>query len=174
MSTPEKRFAVPDAVKLFNCPEESQLLGSLRPAMRNGDDLQNDGQNVVHRTAAAVVESVGRVRKIPMLRMTSGRHPLAAMAMLLKKTTTRSLELSRVAVGGVMMTTMVHPAEEAGVDRNLIVDVVFVCNPVMHHLFLGIDPFELGQAPFALATSNALRLRSDDLDLEIHSITAKS
>lgn len=59
-------------------------------------------------------------------------------------------------------------AEEAGVDRNLIVDVVFVCNPVMHHLFLGIDPFELGQAPFALATSNALRLRSDDLDLEIH------
>ena len=59
-------------------------------------------------------------------------------------------------------------ADEAGVDRNLIVDVVFVCNPVMHHLLLGIDPFELGQAPFALATSNALRLRSDDLNLEIH------
>ena len=59
-------------------------------------------------------------------------------------------------------------ADEAGVDRNLIVDAVFVCNPVMHHLLLGIDPFELGQAPFALATSNALRLRSDDLDLEIH------
>lgn len=122
MSTPEKRFAVPDAVKLFNCPEESQLLGSLRPAMMNGDDLQNDlqndGQNVVHRTAAAVVESVGRVRKIPILRMTSGRHPLAAMAMLLRKTTTRSLELSRVAVGGVMMTTMVHPAEEAGGERD--------------------------------------------------------
>ena len=59
-------------------------------------------------------------------------------------------------------------AAEAEIDKALIVDAVFVCNPVMHHLFLGIDPFELGQAPFALATSNALRLRADDLDLEIH------
>ena len=57
---------------------------------------------------------------------------------------------------------------EAEIDKALIVDAVFVCNPVMHHLLLGIDPFELGQAPFALATSNALRLRADDLDLNIH------
>jgi uncharacterized 2Fe-2S/4Fe-4S cluster protein (DUF4445 family) len=59
-------------------------------------------------------------------------------------------------------------ATEAGIDKNLIVDAVFVCNPVMHHLFLGIDPFELGQAPFALATSNEVRLRASDLDLNIH------
>ncbi|MEM1352090.1 MAG: ASKHA domain-containing protein [Pseudomonadota bacterium] len=59
-------------------------------------------------------------------------------------------------------------AAEAGVDKALIVDAVFVCNPVMHHLLLGIDPFELGQAPFALATNNAVRLRADDLDLNIH------
>ena len=57
---------------------------------------------------------------------------------------------------------------EAGIDQTLIVDAVFVCNPVMHHLFLGIDPFELGQAPFALATSNALSLRASELDLNIH------
>lgn len=57
---------------------------------------------------------------------------------------------------------------EAEIDKALIVDAVFVCNPVMHHLFLGIDPFELGQAPFALGTSDALRLRADDLDLNIH------
>ena len=59
-------------------------------------------------------------------------------------------------------------AEEGGIDRGLIVDAVFVCNPVMHHLFLGIDPFELGQAPFALATSNEIRLRAGDLGLNIH------
>ncbi|WP_298918273.1 ASKHA domain-containing protein [uncultured Roseobacter sp.] len=59
-------------------------------------------------------------------------------------------------------------ATEAGIDKTLIVDAVFVCNPVMHHLLLGIDPFELGQAPFALATNNALRLRADDLELNIH------
>lgn len=57
---------------------------------------------------------------------------------------------------------------EAEIDKALIVDTVFVCNPVMHHLFLGIDPFELGQAPFALATSDSLRLRADDLGLNIH------
>ncbi|NSY38861.1 ASKHA domain-containing protein [Leisingera sp. ANG59] len=59
-------------------------------------------------------------------------------------------------------------AAEAEIDKALIVDAVFVCNPVMHHLFLGIDPFELGQAPFALATSNALALRANELDLNIH------
>ncbi|WP_282077064.1 ASKHA domain-containing protein [Epibacterium ulvae] len=59
-------------------------------------------------------------------------------------------------------------ATEAEIDKALIVDAVFVCNPVMHHLFLGIDPFELGQAPFALATSNALSLRAAELDLNIH------
>jgi len=59
-------------------------------------------------------------------------------------------------------------AEEAQIDKTLIVDSVFVCNPVMHHLFLGIDPFELGQAPFALATGNALNLKARDLDLNLH------
>ncbi len=32
---------------------------------------------------------------------------------------------------------------------------VFVGNPIMHHLFLGIDPTELGRRPFALAVSGA-------------------
>jgi uncharacterized 2Fe-2S/4Fe-4S cluster protein (DUF4445 family) len=57
---------------------------------------------------------------------------------------------------------------DAEIDKTLIMDAVFVCNPVMHHLFLGIDPFELGQAPFALATSNALRLFAHQLDINIH------
>ena len=57
---------------------------------------------------------------------------------------------------------------DAEIDKKLIMDAVFVCNPVMHHLFLGIDPFELGQAPFALATSNALRLFAGHLDIKIH------
>lgn len=56
-------------------------------------------------------------------------------------------------------------AAEAGVDTKAIYEVVFVCNPVMHHLLLGIDPVELGQAPFALATSGSLSLNGRDLDL---------
>jgi len=67
-----------------------------------------------------------------------------------------------------MSALITQIATEGNVDKSLIVDAVFVCNPVMHHLFLGIDPFELGQAPFALATSNSMRLRADDLGLNIH------
>ena len=56
-------------------------------------------------------------------------------------------------------------ALEAKIDATAIYEVVFVCNPVMHHLLLGIDPVELGQAPFALATSGSLSLNARDLDL---------
>ena len=76
-------------------------------------------------------------------------------------------EMTRAVREG-MATLFTQIAAEGNVSPDLIVDAVFVCNPVMHHLLLGIDPFELGQAPFALATSGALRLRAEDLDLNIH------
>ena len=56
-------------------------------------------------------------------------------------------------------------AEEGKIDPALICEVTLVCNPVMHHLALGIDPVELGQAPFALATSDSLSLPARALDL---------
>ncbi|NHM19089.1 ASKHA domain-containing protein [Tritonibacter mobilis] len=76
-------------------------------------------------------------------------------------------EMTRAVRDG-MNTLFVQISEEAQIDQALIMDAVFVCNPVMHHLFLGIDPFELGQAPFALATSDALALEARDLDLNLH------
>jgi uncharacterized 2Fe-2S/4Fe-4S cluster protein (DUF4445 family) len=57
-------------------------------------------------------------------------------------------------------------AEDAGIEARQIVESVFVCNPVMHHLLLGIDPVELGQAPFALATSGALDLNMAELEID--------
>ena len=80
----------------------------------------------------------------------------------------RGAEEMTLAVREGMNSLFTQLASEAAIDKQLIVDSVFVCNPVMHHLFLGIDPFELGQAPFALATSNAMRLRGRDMDLNIH------
>ncbi|XDA96666.1 ASKHA domain-containing protein [Sulfitobacter sp. LCG007] len=76
-------------------------------------------------------------------------------------------EMTRV-VREAMRALFADIATEAGIERGLIVDAVFVCNPVMHHLFLGIDPYELGQAPFALATNAALNLRAEELGLDIH------
>ncbi|NIZ12230.1 ASKHA domain-containing protein [Phaeobacter sp. HF9A] len=77
------------------------------------------------------------------------------------------LEMTRAVREG-MNTLFGQLCDEAEVPRELIMEAVFVCNPVMHHLFLGIDPFELGQAPFALATSDSLSLEARDLGLQIH------
>src|SRR5207245_1543906 len=41
-------------------------------------------------------------------------------------------------------------------------------NPVMHHLLLGINPIELGGAPFALATDQPTTLRASELGLKLH------
>mgnify|MGYP000911361547 CR=1 FL=1 len=67
----------------------------------------------------------------------------------------------RTALNGLIQTL----STEVGIDPSLIMETVFVCNPVMHHLLLGIDPVELGQAPFALATSEAMLLPATQLDL---------
>ncbi|GHA40698.1 drug:proton antiporter [Amylibacter ulvae] len=78
-----------------------------------------------------------------------------------------AVEMTRAVREG-MNALFTQIAAEAEIDPALILDAVFVCNPVMHHLFLGIDPFELGQAPFALATSDAVSTRAKNLDLKIH------
>ncbi len=79
-------------------------------------------------------------------------------------------EMTRAVRQG-MNTLFDQVAGQAEIDKSLIMDAVFVCNPVMHHLFLGIDPFELGQAPFALATSEAQNLAATALDLDLHPAT---
>ncbi|MCP3969438.1 MAG: DUF4445 domain-containing protein [Rhodobacteraceae bacterium] len=85
--------------------------------------------------------------------------------------------------GDAEMTTAVREAlngltadiaAEAGIDAAQIVEAVFVCNPVMHHLLLGLDPVELGQAPFALATSDALSLNARQLGLNAMSASARA
>ncbi|MGI9481411.1 MAG: ASKHA domain-containing protein [Hyphomicrobiales bacterium] len=57
---------------------------------------------------------------------------------------------------------------EAGINPDNILEAVLVGNPVMHHLVLGIDPTELGGAPFALATGLPVTRPARDLDLKLH------
>lgn len=47
-------------------------------------------------------------------------------------------------------------SEAAEIDPTDILNAVFVGNPIMHHLLLGIDPTELGGAPFALTTNSGM------------------
>ena len=70
----------------------------------------------------------------------------------------------RVALNGLIENV----CTEAGVEPQDILDLVFVGNPIMHHLFLGIDPTELGGAPFALAVSGAVHTWASDLDISVN------
>ncbi|MDO5757504.1 MAG: ASKHA domain-containing protein [Rhodobacterales bacterium] len=69
------------------------------------------------------------------------------------------------AVREALNTLAEEIAVEGQIAPELIVETVIVCNPVMHHLLLGIDPVELGQAPFALATSGSISTDARDIGL---------
>ncbi len=55
--------------------------------------------------------------------------------------------------------------EKHGIKLDSVFEIVFVANPIMHHLLLGIDPKELGQAPFPLAFSDSLNIKSEDIGI---------
>jgi uncharacterized 2Fe-2S/4Fe-4S cluster protein (DUF4445 family) len=76
-------------------------------------------------------------------------------------------EMTR-AVREAINTLIGQVAAEAMIATTDIVEGVFVGNPVMHHLLLGIDPVELGWAPFALATSDAMTLWAKEIDVSMH------
>ena len=58
--------------------------------------------------------------------------------------------------------------QQIGISPQDILEASFVGNPIMHHLLLGINPVELGGAPFALATDRAMTLWAVEIDFHIH------
>lgn len=63
-------------------------------------------------------------------------------------------------------------ALELGAEQ--ILELVMVGNPIMHHLFCGINPVELGQAPFPLATKDWLDMPARELGLGISDVARVS
>jgi uncharacterized 2Fe-2S/4Fe-4S cluster protein (DUF4445 family) len=72
------------------------------------------------------------------------------------------------AVRAALNTLAADVAREAKIALDDILAMTVVGNPIMHHLLLGIDPVELGGAPFALATDSALNLQARELDLQLN------
>lgn len=56
---------------------------------------------------------------------------------------------------------------EAGIHPTDVVEMVMVGNTTMHHLLLGVNPRELGGAPFSLVTHSAVDVKARDLGLQI-------
>ncbi|MDM3871397.1 ASKHA domain-containing protein [Porticoccus sp. W117] len=67
----------------------------------------------------------------------------------------------RVAIAGLFDNLLA----QANVDKDSLLEVALVANPIMHHLLLGIDPVELGGAPFALAVDGGVSIGSYILNL---------
>ncbi|MCB9993776.1 MAG: DUF4445 domain-containing protein [Hyphomicrobiaceae bacterium] len=73
------------------------------------------------------------------------------------------------AVRGTINELIGEVLARAGQGRECLLDAVFVANPVMHHLFLGLDPTPLGQAPFNPAVSRAVHVSAEELGLDLGS-----
>ena len=69
------------------------------------------------------------------------------------------------AVRGCLDQLVGELCTNADASREDILELVVVGNPIMHHLVFGFDPTELGGAPFALVTDQALHGAGADLAL---------
>src|SRR6202051_1732963 len=76
--------------------------------------------------------------------------------------------LMTAAVREALCVLAADVARQSGISHEDILEATLVGNPVMHHLLLGIDPVELGGAPFALATDHSLTLRAHVIDFKLH------
>ncbi len=72
------------------------------------------------------------------------------------------------AVREALSTLAADVAKSVGLSHEDILEATFVGNPIMHHLLLGIDPVELGGAPFALATDMATTMWATEIDLKVN------
>jgi uncharacterized 2Fe-2S/4Fe-4S cluster protein (DUF4445 family) len=72
------------------------------------------------------------------------------------------------AVRGALSELAADVARSAGIERDAILEMTLVGNPIMHHLVLGLDPVELGGAPFALAVDSSITVTAAELDLALN------
>ncbi|MFN8186152.1 MAG: ASKHA domain-containing protein [Gaiellales bacterium] len=172
---------------------DSTVLGSLQGALRRADWIVtvavHDGTTItgvwpgVHERAFGIAFDIGSTTVAGHLcDLASGDVVASAGAMnpqirfgedLMSRVSYVMMnpgslrELTR-AVRGCLAKLTAELAKEAGIDREAILEVTVVGNPIMHHLVLGIDPTELGGAPFAPAVDEGLRLRASELGLPVH------
>ena len=73
------------------------------------------------------------------------------------------------------ITDMLHEAcKILELQWDKLLEIVLVGNPIMHHIFFGISPVELGQAPFTVATRNWRDVDAKDLGFDLYAKTRMS
>ena len=69
---------------------------------------------------------------------------------------------------GAISELVAEAAAQAGIVAADVLEMTIVGNPIMHHLVLGLNPVELGTAPFALASDAAISLPAASLGIGIN------
>ncbi len=118
--------------------------------------------HLVDLTTGAVRASAGRMN--PQIRFGEDLMSRVSYSMMHPGGAAEMTAAVREAVNSLLEQL----AAEAGVETGDVVELTFVGNPIMHHLFLGIDPRELGVAPFALTIDESVRMPARELGLAAH------
>ena len=79
-------------------------------------------------------------------------------------------DLSKIVQEGIE-NLIKEAAETASINFQDVLEIVFVGNPVMHHLLLGINPTELGGAPFALSIDSPFECLASEVNINLNSGT---
>ena len=77
-------------------------------------------------------------------------------------------ELLTNAIREAVNDLFVELSDQASGRVEDILEIALVANPIMHHILLGINPVNLGTAPFALTTSAAIDTRATEMGLKAH------
>ncbi|MCL5961678.1 MAG: ASKHA domain-containing protein [Chloroflexi bacterium] len=78
------------------------------------------------------------------------------------------LEKMHAAIVEGLNTIARRAAAQAGIRPEDILEMVVVGNTVMHHIFLNIDPRNVGMSPFTPARNSSIDVRASDLGLKIN------
>jgi len=114
-------------------------------------------------TSGEVVQSGGIMN--PQIRF--GEDLMSRVSYVMMHPEEGSAGMTRVVREGIN-ELIASTAAAAGIEPEEILDIAVAGNPIMHHLFLGLNPVELGGAPFALVTDAALNLKARDLELRVN------
>lgn len=107
---------------------------------------------------------IARTRLInPLIRF--GADPINRIASGMNKPS--DLDIMRDALRGALDQLCSDLAKLTHIERVDIVDGVFVADPVCHHLLLGLDPIELGAAPFTEVVSEPLECKASEIGISI-------
>lgn len=83
-------------------------------------------------------------------------------------TATGGLEDLRHGIVQCINDLLEQSATQAGVSRGDIFEATVVGNTCMHHLFLGLDPTNLAQAPYTPVANNAISAAPSEVGLDIN------